>query len=186
MVLFPVFALFGLHFGHFHGSFDVMAHCGAKEHWGWYQPRHEQHCMYSCLLFGSLQRQKIGTEFLLQDRWQCTLLLVLGKGFIFPDSRQLTKCWRISNWLYLCVAGSKPWHKSVAKAKAMRPQSLPPSCFNFAPFHCRMLQCPVGRKACGKRGQSKLNWACCTSYQIFLLCQPGNQWCLCTPSVYPR
>ena len=85
--------------------------------------------MYSCLLFGSLQRQKIGTEFLLQGRWQCTLQLVLGKGFIFPDSRQLTKCWRISNWLYLCVAGSKPWHKSVAKAKAMRPQSLPPSCF---------------------------------------------------------
>ena len=91
--------------------------------------RHEQHCMYSCLLFGSLKRQKIGTEFLLQDRWQCTLLLVLGKGFIFPDSRQLTKCWRISNWLYLCVAGSKPWHKSVAKANAMRPQSLRPSCF---------------------------------------------------------
>ena len=52
-----------------------------------------------------------------------------GKVSFFLILGQLTKCWRISNWLYLCVAGSKPWHKSVAKAKAMRPQSLPPSCF---------------------------------------------------------
>ena len=52
----------------------------------------------------------------------------------------------------------RPWDRSHCRQAA------------FAPFHCRMLQCPVGRKACGKRGQSKLNWVCCTP----VLYKPSN------------
>ena len=37
----------------------------------------------------------------------------------------------------------RPWDRSHCRQAA------------FALFHCRMLQCPVGRKACGKSGQSK-------------------------------
>ena len=62
-------------------------HLGIEAHSTWYQPWHDEHCTYSFLSLGSLQRQKIGTSVLLGDMCYWCLLLVLGKGVILPDSR---------------------------------------------------------------------------------------------------